>query len=1328
MMYFARALPASVAFFCSLLLHGQDWRELYKQAETHYAAAALEPARAAAEETLQAYVRESGETNDSYAAILRLLVSIYSDLEQPGKGLEYALKEVQLREPKRDEALATALANAAMLYQQLDQPDRAIALLQQAEKIQLDFYPADDPTVLAIRLSLAINHYLVNQNQSALTIFQDLFKNKSKLQQDSETLRAWYYHGLLHMELNKLQEAIYILLEGEQKYLEAQAHESYEFVALLQSLAEAYYQYQLYYKADEANDRALALVAKLQLPADELVFKLWSGKSNTLFALQRDAEAEQWLQKLAAAKDARPTYAQTLGIKAGVWQNRGREAEAEKIYTRALELIDKNKAEEAEIYIGISDKAGMLYAKLGQPEKATTLGNEAVALALTHFGENSVGYARALTKKGSLQLQLQRADDALLSFGQAWAVLQPLPPQHEVVLVQSGMAQAYQQKGQFGHADSLYARALAQYKEGRLTPDPYLPVLLGRYASLQEAQGKWLAARDLMQQAAAEIRKVRGREHDQYSSALENLALLNLRLGNRQLAKSQLDSAAMLFGTDARKNSAAYASLLLNLGRFHQAAGDYTEAEPLIKQSVARFKAVDEKGEGYANALNTLALLYQTLGNFAEAQPLLTQALELTAQRNGKKSLAYATILQNLATLYQLEEKYDLSEQLLTEANAIDRQVLGSNSPQYAVSLQNLATLYQKKKNTQRATELLGEVKSVFESTVGVRHPSYATVVSNLAALYQDQGNYGQSEKFWRESVSLRKELFGEDHPEYARALFGLASIYFATDRYDEARGYFELVIAKYQSQIGSYFAALSEKEKGAFYARIKPVFEAYQDFCVQNIARQKNTAEMAAELFNLQLSTKAILLNASNKVRNVIANSTDADLKNMYREWLSTKEALVGIYNLTAEERQKTGADPRQLEARANDLEKQLSARSELFGQQATSAAPRWQQVQQALKNNEIAIEIMRIRKKYTADSIYYAALIVTPTAGAPQLMIWPHGQTLENRWFRYHRNHIKFQLKDTLSYKFFWQPLVAFVPANATVYLSCDGVFNKINFNTLQNPASQRYVLDDYTIRTISNTRELLEVSTEVNRSTAVASIFGHVDFNLSEANTVSGSRRAASRFGFKGEDIPMLPATEAEVNLLQNLLRANQWQANVFTLEHATEENLKKVSSPVLLHVATHGFFLSDVDIDHSISSDENSFAQNPLLRSGILLAGAGVAQGTGGEDGVLTAYEAMNLNLDQTELVSLSACETGLGEVRNGEGVYGLQRSFLVAGARSLLMSLWQVDDAATQELMTSFYSLWMAGQPKIEAFRKAQQEIKNKYEAPYFWGAFVLIGR
>lgn len=170
-------------------------------------------------------------------------------------------------------------------------------------------------------------------------------------------------------------------------------------------------------------------------------------------------------------------------------------------------------------------------------------------------------------------------------------------------------------------------------------------------------------------------------------------------------------------------------------------------------------------------------------------------------------------------------------------------------------------------------------------------------------------------------------------------------------------------------------------------------------------------------------------------------------------------------------------------------------------------------------------------------------------------------------------------------------------------------------------------------------------------------------------------------------------------------------------------------------MIVHIATHGYFLEDVDKGGSaFGVDIENANDNPLLRSGLMLANAGgtvsgkrMPNLESNDNGILTAYEAMNLNLEGTDLIVLSACETGLGDVKAGEGVYGLQRAFLVAGADALIMSLWKVDDAATNLLMTNFYTNWIKLGNKQKAFKQAQLQLMAKFKEPYYWGAFVMMG-
>jgi CHAT domain-containing protein len=397
--------------------------------------------------------------------------------------------------------------------------------------------------------------------------------------------------------------------------------------------------------------------------------------------------------------------------------------------------------------------------------------------------------------------------------------------------------------------------------------------------------------------------------------------------------------------------------------------------------------------------------------------------------------------------------------------------------------------------------------------------------------------------------------------------------------------------------------------------------------------------------------------------------------------------------------------------------MEKKLSERSKVFAQFYFASKTKLNDVQASLKDDEAMVEIIRLQyydQNFT-DSSRYLALVVDKKNQQPKLVLLPNGPAMENDFSKNYQSSIKKKQTDAQSYKYYWTPIENELGNIKKVYVSPDGVYNQININTLNEPG-KGFLINRREIVLLSNPRDVLQeniTAEKTNSKTAV--LIGYPDF---------GSDR-----------IPELPATQIEVDEINKVLKTSGYSVNELVQKDASETNLKNAKEVNVLHIATHGYFLKDVvKVYWPIGVHADNAKDNVLLRSGLILAGATAEdRQLAGLDsinnGVITSYEAMNLDLEGTGLVVLSACETGLGEIRSGEGVYGLQRAFLTAGAHALIMSLWKVDDVATQQLMNIFYNNWLKIGDKQKAFRQAQLQlmVNPKYKDPFFWGAFVMMG-
>ncbi len=445
---------------------------------------------------------------------------------------------------------------------------------------------------------------------------------------------------------------------------------------------------------------------------------------------------------------------------------------------------------------------------------------------------------------------------------------------------------------------------------------------------------------------------------------------------------------------------------------------------------------------------------------------------------------------------------------------------------------------------------------------------------------------------------------------------------------------------------------------------------------------------------------------------------------------------------------RKKKGFNTDSIENITNDLEKELSLKSEAYAISSEKSKVTWKSIQSLLKPDEAAVEVLRFRyrdKCRFTDSVYYAFLILTDQMeDHPDIVELENGNDLENN---YYRTRINGRLVDTLSFGRYWNKLHDKLKGYKKIYFSTDGIYNKFNPATLLMPNGS-YLLDEQDIQQVNSTKDLIigfHISKEESSTYNSAVLIGNPNFSLSEGRVRDASTKLrehsddgntyAKIATTRGMDLSRLPGTEKEIKDIERFLKGKNWVVNSYLGDRALKTAIKGVTNPRILHIATHGMFLENLNVDskETFGFETQKVVENPLLRSGLFFTGADnfiksdSIKPLGDENGLLTAYEAMNLDLDKTELVVLSACETGLGDVKNGEGVFGLRRAFQQAGAKTVIMSLWGVNDEATQKLMSSFYSNWVSGMTKREAFSNAQQEVRKLLPEPYYWGALVMVG-
>jgi CHAT domain-containing protein/Flp pilus assembly protein TadD len=970
-------------------------------------------------------------------------------------------------------------------------------------------------------------------------------------------------------------------------------------------------------------------------------------------------------------------------------------------------------------------------------------------------------------------------------------------------------------QGRAAEAIALAEQVLV-IREKKLGPDhPDTAKSVNNLAVFYDTIGDYAKAELLYLRALAIQERILGLEHPDTLISLNNLAVLYNTTGTYAKAEQLLLRALAIQERILGPEHPDTATSLNNLASGYYFSGAYTKAEPLLLRALAiAEKALGSDHTDTAQSLCNLAELYRVTGAYAKAESLFLRALAIALKVQGAEHPDTATSMNNLAGLYYSTGAYARAEALFQRALTIREEILGTDHPDTAKSVNNLAVLYEASGDSAKAETLYLRAVAIWEKALGPEHPDIAIGLDNLAILYEATGAYAKAEPLHLRALTIREKALGQDHPDTALSLNNLALYYYTTGAYDKAEPLFRLTKSVSEKVLGPNYqnTAVILGNSANFYwaqgdfaqslpisVRVREIYEINITRLVQigteerrrqYLATLDHSADVSYSLVDPAPEARALGATAVLQLKGRVLDAT-ADAQARLRQRLDAPgQALLtelqqvvaqrGQLTLTGPGKRNPSAWKQQLDVFAQNqehLEMELANRSREF-QQALQPVT-LQRVQAALRVRDVLIEWTRyqpfnpkgqkVEQRWGAPR--YAAYLIASDQPPEVVDLGPADaieaatQRMQQALQRPSGDPRPTEAREL--HRLVMQPLLAplarLQAQPGQVLLSPDGALNLVPLAALVD-SENRYLGERYALSYLSSGRDLLKLQ-DIAAPRSGITVMANPDYDQADqsgqtgptpANTTAAAKADANQraadLDRSGMTFKPLPGTAGEAKLLQQLFALPAGQ--VATGPTATEARLKRVSGPSILHIATHGFFLTDppqadsagaaasqrgllVSRLRDVESDDGSFAanrrqglgENPLLRSGLALAGANQRQSEGGEDGILTAAEAAQLDLEGTQLVVLSACQTGTGDVVNGEGVYGLRRALVLAGAQSQLVSLWNVNDAATERLMGEYYRRLQKGEGRAQALRSAQDVIRaNPATAhPYYWAAFIPVG-